>query len=131
MWITKEEYDEMKLKISTLERHNKGLRDANDKKKGEIGKLNIMREASIASEQDLRIKATELSKTLARIRIENATYRQILRDLTGKNPTELLEAHRKAVRLLRYDEVPVETTPAAASTPTPPTYKKVSNASSK
>lgn len=131
MWITKEEYDEMKLKISTLERHNKGLRDANDKKKGEIGKLNIMREASIASEQDLRIKATELSKTLARIRIENATYRQILRDLTGKNPTELLEAHRKAVRLLRYDEVPVETTPAATSTPTPPTYKKVGNASSK
>lgn len=45
---------------------------------------------------------------IAKMQSELGALRQILADLTGKDVNELVEAHRKAVRLLAYEEVEVK-----------------------
>ena len=53
-------------------------------------------------------EAANLRIEVSALRAETGALRQILADITGKDVDELIEAHRKAVRLLAYEEVEVK-----------------------
>lgn len=118
MWIKRGEFQRLKAlekSYSTMrEERNKAFGDRqivideNDTLRTKINQQNIMIETMRLSEADLNARHTAICKNLAAVKIENATLRQILRDLTNKPVDELIEAHRKAVRILQYDEVKEE-----------------------
>ena len=71
----------------------------------------IARQASIHREHDYNSVLQQLAvcnQEMASLRAEVGALRQILADITGKDVDELIEAHRKAVRLLAYEEVEVK-----------------------
>ena len=53
-------------------------------------------------------EAANLRIEVSALRAETGALRQILADITGKDVDELIEAHRKAIRLLAYEEVGVK-----------------------
>lgn len=118
MWIRRGEFQRLKAlekSYSTMrEERNKAFGDRqivideNDTLRTKINQQNIMLEAAKATEVDMNVRHAAICKNLASVKIENATLRQILRDLTNKPVNELIEAHRKAVRILQYDEVKEE-----------------------
>ena len=118
MWIKRGEFQRLKnyeksyLQMrSSRDLHmeeNKGLNAEVETLKVRTNQQNIMIETMRLAEADLNARHTAICKNLASVKIENATLRQILRDLTNKPVDELIEAHRKAVRILQYDEVKEE-----------------------
>lgn len=62
--------------------------------------------AQITSEQNVTI-ARQMQQIID-MRSELGALREILADLTGKDVNELIEAHRRAVRMLAYEEVEVK-----------------------
>ena len=118
MWIKRKEFQRLKTyeksyldMRSSRDRHmdeNKELNAEVETLRIRANQQNIMIETMRLSEADLNARHTAICKNLAAVKIENATLRQILRDLTNKPVDELIEAHRKAVRILQYDEVKEE-----------------------
>ena len=118
MWIKRGEfqrlknyeksYQQMKASRDLHMEENKELNAAVESLKVRTNQQNIMIETMQLSEADLNARHTAICKNLAAVKIENATLRQILHDLTNKPVDELIEAHRKAVRILQYDEVKEE-----------------------
>lgn len=118
MWIKRGEFQRLKTyeksyldMRSSRDRHmdeNKELNAEVDALRAKANQQNIMIEMLQISEADLNAQHSAICKNLAAVKIENATLRQILRDLTNKPVDELIEAHRKAVRILQYDEVKEE-----------------------
>jgi hypothetical protein len=71
----------------------------------ENNRMNIVIQTTNDMEAEYQERVKALNKALTSVRVENATIRQILRDITNKPVNELIEAHRKAVRMLQYDKV--------------------------
>lgn len=118
MWIKRSEFQRLKeyeksyqQMMASRDRHmeeNKELSVAVETLKVRTNQQNIMIETMRLSEADLNSRHSAICKNLAAAKIENATLRQILHDLTNKPVDELIEAHRKAVRILQYNEVKEE-----------------------
>jgi hypothetical protein len=118
MWIKRSEFQRLKnyekdyqQMRSSRDLHmekNKELSAEVETLRSKTNQQSIMIEMIQLSEADLNARHTAICKNLASVKIENATLRQILRDLTNKPVNELIEAHRKAVRILQYDEVKEE-----------------------
>lgn len=123
MWIKRGEFQRLKTyeksyldMRSSRDRHmdeNASLKAELDTLRVRVNQQSIMLQAAQVTEVDMNNRHTAICKNLASTKIENATLRQILRDLTGKPVDELIEAHRKAVRILQYDQVEQETEPKA------------------
>ena len=123
MWIKRGEFQRLKTLEKTFntmrEDRNKAfgdrqiVLDENDALRTKINQQSIMLEAANATEVDMNIRHAAICKSLASVKIENATLRQILRDLTNKPVDELIEAHRKAIRIAQYDQVAEDSEPKA------------------
>ena len=115
MWIKKRDFeklteayndnDMLRKKVSKLNKEKKALEDEKTALSTENNRMNIVIQTTNDMEAEYQERVKTLNKALTSVRVENATIRQILRDITNKPVNELIEAPRKAVRMLQYDKV--------------------------
>jgi uncharacterized protein YlxW (UPF0749 family) len=115
MWIKKRDFEKLteaynenellRKKVNKLNKEKKNLEDEKIALSTENNRMNIVIQTTNDMEAEYQERVKALNKALTSVRVENATIRQILRDITNKPVNELIEAHRKAVRMLQYDKV--------------------------
>ena len=115
MWIKRRDFEKLteaynendllRKKVNKLNKEKKNLEDEKIALSTENNRMNIVIQTTNDMEAEYQERVKTLNKALASVRVENATIRQILRDITNKPVNELIEAHRKAVRMLQYDKV--------------------------
>ena len=115
MWIKKRDFEKLteaynenellRKKVNKLNKEKKNLEDEKIALSTENNRMNIVIQTTNDMEAEYQERVKTLNKALTSVRVENATIRQILRDITNKPVNELIEAHRKAVRMLQYDKV--------------------------
>jgi uncharacterized protein YlxW (UPF0749 family) len=115
MWIKRRDFEKLteaynendllRKKVNKLNKEKKNLEDEKIALSTENNRMNIVIQTTNDMEAEYQERVKALNKALTSVRVENATIRQILRDITNKPVNELIEAHRKAVRMLQYDKV--------------------------